>query len=175
MTSQLDAPTAPLAERQLSETTNVYTEGIVAGVIGAATVAIWFLILDTIQGRPLYTPTVLGTAFFHQGAGLAAPGNIPISLELTLVYTWVHGMVFCAIGVIAAKLLALAETNPDLGFGILLLGVVFEVGFLVVAMFFGEAILGRLAWESILIGNTLAAAAMAAYFWRRHPDLIIRP
>jgi hypothetical protein len=174
MTSTLHAPTAPPAERPLSEMTNVYTEGFVAGLIGAATVAVWFLILDTIQGRPLYTPTVLGTAFFHQGA-LAAPGNIPISLELTLVYTWIHGLVFCAIGVLAAKLLALAETNPDLGFGILLLGVVFEVGFLVVALFFGEAILGRLAWESILIGNSLAAAAMAAYFWRRHPNLVIRP
>lgn len=44
--------------------------------------------------------------------------------QLTLVYTWIHGLVFCAIGVIAAKLLARVEENPDLGFGILLLSVV---------------------------------------------------
>ncbi len=131
--------------------------------------------MDTIQGRPLYTPTVLGTALFHRGAGLTAPGHPPISIELTIVYTWVHGLVFCVIGGIAAKLLALAEKNPDLGFGVILLAVVFEFGFLAVAMFYGEVLLQRLAWHSILLGNLLAAAAMAAYFWRRHPQLTIRP
>jgi hypothetical protein len=175
MTSRLGTPAVPLAEGQTSEGADIYVEGIVAGIIGAATVAVWFLILDTMQGRPLYTPTVLGTAFFRWGAGLAAPGNIPVSLELTLIYTWLHGLVFCMVGGIAAKLLVLAEKNPDLGFGILLLGVVFEVGFLVVAMFFGEALLERLGWQSILVGNVLAGAAMAAYFWRRHPNLVIRP
>ena len=164
-----------LAESRTSETSRLYLEGIVAGVIGAATVAIWFLILDTIQGRPLYTPTVLGTAFFKQGAGLAAPGHLPVSFETTLVYTWVHGLVFCVIGGVAARLLAAAERNPDLGFGIVLLAVVFAVGFLVVVMLFAEAVLQRLAWQSILIGNGLAAAAMGAYFWRRHPNLTIRP
>ncbi len=45
----------------------VYLEGIIAGVIGAATIAIWFLILDTIDSRPLYTPSVLGTVLFGGG------------------------------------------------------------------------------------------------------------
>jgi hypothetical protein len=30
---------------------------------------------------------------------------------MVLLYTWVHGMVFCVIGGIASKLLALAERN----------------------------------------------------------------
>ena len=32
---------------------------------GAATIAIWFAVLDVVSGRPLYTPTVLGTALFR--------------------------------------------------------------------------------------------------------------
>jgi hypothetical protein len=152
-----------------------YKEGIIAGIIGAATVAVWFLLLDTIEGRPFYTPTLLGTALFRPGAGLTSPGPVPPSFEMVLVYTWVHGLVFCAIGGVAAWLLAMSERNPNLGFGVVLLGVVFEFGFLVVSMLFAEAILQRLAWQSILLGNLLAAGAMAAYFWRRHPNLRILP
>ena len=32
-----------------SEISKLYSEGIIAGVIGAATIAIWFLFLDTIK------------------------------------------------------------------------------------------------------------------------------
>ena len=35
----------------------VRREAIVTGLLGAATIMIWFLILDVVNGRPLYTPT----------------------------------------------------------------------------------------------------------------------
>lgn len=167
--------TSPAAERQPSETSKLYAEGIVAGIIGAATIAVWFLIVDTLKGRPFHTPSVLGTVLFRPGGTLASPEALPVSFEMVLVYTWVHGLVFCVIGGIAARLLAAAERKPDLGFGVLLLFVVFEFGFLVGAMLFAEALLHALAWQEVLIGNLLAAAAMGGYFWRRHPDLTIRP
>ncbi|MBI1892904.1 MAG: hypothetical protein HYS14_02160 [Candidatus Rokubacteria bacterium] len=158
-----------------AETSRLYQEGLVAGVIGAATIAVWFLILDTIEGRPLYTPTVLGTALFRRGAGLASPEALPFSFEMVLMYTWVHGLVFCVVGGIVSRLLAVAEQKLDLGFGILLLFVVFEFGFVAAAMVVAEPILHALAWPAVLVGNLLAAAAMGLYFWRRHPHLRIRP
>jgi len=158
-----------------AETSRLYQEGIVAGVIGAATIAVWFLLLDTIEGRPLYTPTVLGTALFRRGAGLVSPGALPVSFEMVLMYTWVHGLVFCVVGGIVSRLLAVAEQKLDLGFGILLLFVVFEFGFIAAAMVVAEPILHALAWPAVLVGNLLAAAAMGLYFWRRHPHLRIRP
>ena len=158
-----------------SEISKLYLEGIVAGVIGAATIAIWFLVLDTINGRSLYTPTVLGTALFRRGEGLASPESLPISFEMVLMYTWVHVLVFAVIGGVASRLLQLAERNPNLGFGILLLFVVFEFGFLAVATLVEGRILQVLAWQAILLGNLLAVAAMAGYFWRRHPNLKILP
>lgn len=161
--------------RDTSEIPKLYLEGIVAGLIGAATIAIWFLILDTINGRPLYTPTVLGTALFRRGEGLASPESLPISFEMVLLYTLVHWLVFAVIGGVASRLLQLAERNPNLGFGILLLFVVFEFGFLSATTLVEGRILQALAWQAILLGNLLAAAAMAGYFWRRHPNLKILP
>ncbi|MFN3476886.1 MAG: hypothetical protein ACK4Z6_04965 [Candidatus Methylomirabilales bacterium] len=175
MTAQPGATSPALADSPTSEISKLYQEGIIAGMIGAATIALWFLLVDTIQGRPLFTPTVLGTAFFRRGAGLASPERLPVSFEMVVLYTWVHGLVFCVIGGVASRLLALAEQNPNLGFGILLLFVLFEFGFLVAAMVFAEPVLHALAWPAVLLGNLLAAAAMGAYFWRWYPKSTILP
>jgi len=175
MSAQPGGGSPALPRSETSETSKLYLEGIVAGVIGAATIAIWFLILDAINGRPLYTPNVLGTALFRRGEGLTSLETLPISFEMVLMYTWVHGLAFAVIGGVVSRLLALAERNPNLGFGILLLFVVFEFGFLVVATLFEDRILRALSWQAILLGNLLAAVAMAGYFWRRHPNLRISP
>jgi hypothetical protein len=152
-----------------------YKEGFVAGLIGAATIAVWFLILDAIQGRPLYTPTVLGTALFRGSAGLTSPESLASSFEIALWFTWVHGLVFIVIGSAASWLVRLAARDPNYGFGILLLCVVFEFGFISVSMLFAQDVLRALAWPAILVGNVLAAAAMAWYFWQRHRQLTIWP
>ena len=157
------------------ETSRVYAEGVVAGLVGAITIALWFLLLDTIKGRPLYTPMVIGTALFRGGEGLENPATLPIDFEVVVSFTWVHVLAFLVIGVIAARLLALAERDANFGFGVLLLFVVFEFGFVVVSMVFAEPILRAIAWPAVLVGNLLAAAGMAATFWRRHPSLKINP
>ena len=157
------------------ELSAVYGEGIAAGLLGAATVALWFLIVDTLSGHPLYTPTVLGTAVFRGGAGLDHPEALPISFEMVFLFTWVHALAFAVLGGLAARLLAFAEHTPNVGFGIVLLFVVFEFGFVAVTMILAEDVLSSLAWPTVLVGNLLAAAVMGAYFWRRHPNLIIEP
>jgi hypothetical protein len=164
-----------LAPTQAVQISRPYIDGIIAGSIGAGTIAIWFLILDTIESRPFYTPSLLGTALFHHREWLASPAPVPFSLEMTLMYTWVHFLVFCLIGGIASWLLDVAEQNVNAGFGILLLFVFFEFGFIAAALVFAEPVLKALAWPAVLIGNLLAAAAMGGYFWRRHPHLVIRP
>jgi hypothetical protein len=154
---------------------SVYAEGLLAGLVGAATIALWFFVLDLIEGHPLSTPTILGTALFRGGEGLQAPEALPTSFELVLSFTWVHVLVFLLIGLAASRLLGLAERNPSVGFGILLLFVVFEFGFLLGCTVLAAPVLQALAWPAVLVGNLLAAAAMGAVFWRRHPRLAIRP
>jgi hypothetical protein len=167
--SPAEGPARPLAVDRL------YQEGIVAGLLGAATIALLFLILDTIRGQPLATPSLLGTALFRRGELLATSGSPPVSWDMAFAYTWVHGLVFVVIGALASRLLALAEERPNLGFGIVLLFVIFEFGFSATALLFAAPVIRALTWPAILVGNLLAAAVMAAYLWRRHPALTIAP
>jgi hypothetical protein len=153
-----------------------YTQGIVAGVIGATTIALWFFLFDLINGRPFYTPNVLGIALMQRGADLDVASTAQsISFEAVLFYTWIHGVVFCLVGAFAAKLLELAERNFELGFGIVLFLVIFEFGFVAAAFVFAEPILHLLAWPLVLAGNLLAAISMTIYFWRQHATLSISP
>jgi hypothetical protein len=175
MAVQSGTTSAAVITARSSKVTDIYQQGIVAGVIGAATVAIWFFIIDVFSGRPFYTPNVLGTALFRRGSGLDQPQALAISVEMVLSYTWVHGLAFCVIGGFASKLLALAERNLNSGFGIVLLFVIFEFGFVGASYIFAEPILQVLAWPAVLVGNLLAATGMAGYFWRHHPDLRIEP
>ena len=169
-----DTASAPTAVSVPSEFSTVYIEGVVAGLIGAATIAVWFLILDTYNGSPFYTPHVLGAALSLSGT-ISDPTTTSISMELVVFYTWVHALVFCGIGGLAAKLLSLTERDLNFGFGILLLFVIFEFGFVAATMVFAEPILRALTWPAVLVGNLLAASAMAIYFWRHHPNLWIAP
>jgi len=153
----------------------LYQEGMIAGILGAAAVAVWFLLLDALSGRPFWTPTVLGTALFRRGAGLDAVEALPVSFEMVLMFTWVHGMLFAALGGIAARLLGHVERHPNAGFGVLLLFVVFQFGFIAAATIFAAPVLRALSAWSILVANLVAAAVMAAYLRRRHPLLHVSP
>ena len=93
---------------------------------------------------------------------------------MVLAFTWIHLLVFGVIGGIASHLLALAERRPNLGFGVVILFVVFEFGFIAASMIFAEDVVHAVAWPAVLVGNTLAAA-MAAYLWHHHPNLRIEP
>ena len=170
-----DITSAPASSAQRSEISRTYAEGITAGILGAATVATWFFVLDVFSGHPFYTPNVLGNALFHRGVSTEELQKLPVSVEMVLTYTWVHFLAFCILGGLASKLLDLAERNVNVGFGILLGFVIFEFGFVFVALIFAEPILHALAWPAVLIGNFLAATAMGLYFWRHHPNLSVEP
>jgi hypothetical protein len=150
----------------------IYLDGLIAGIIGAAVIAIWFLFLDTVSGLPFYAPTVLGTGLFLGPEALSSTEGVQFSLKLTLMYTWVHGVVFVVLGEVAAYFLLLTGKNPNLGF-FLLLFVILEFGFVGTAFVFAKPVLHELAWPAVLLGNLLAAAGMACYFRLRDPNPII--
>jgi hypothetical protein len=162
------------SDRSRGPATPYWREAAAAGAIGAATIAVWFLALDVLRGRPLYTPTVLGTALVR-GPGLASPETLPVSVGMVLLFTVVHGVVFLALGAVATGLIRLAEKNANYGFGLILFFVFLLCGFLFVAMLFAENVLRALAWPAILVGNLLAVVAMVVYFRPRHPDLRMLP
>ena len=165
--SQASAPTV--------DTTRVYQEGIVAGILGALSVAVWFLIVDLAHGRPFYTPTVLGTALFGRGVWSATLENLPASFDMVAMFTWVHLLAFVVVGVVVARVIGMAEAHPSLGFGFVLLFVILEACFTAAVMIVAAPVLRALTWPAILVANLLAAAVMAGYFWLRHPAMQMRP
>jgi hypothetical protein len=146
----------------------VVREGVVAGLIGAATVAVWFLVYDSAVGRPLHTPALLGAALLQ---GLRDPTQLRITTNVVLGYTVLHGAAFVSFGILAATLLAVTEREPLLLFGVFMLFTCFEVFFFGIVMAMDVALVESLGWWTIFVGNILAAATMLTYFLARHRGL----
>jgi hypothetical protein len=158
-------------ERRPAALAAVLSEGVVAGVLGAATVAVWFFGIDWSHGRPLYTPTVLGLALFRRSALLANPGMIDPSLTMTLMFTFVHGVIFALMGMATSRLLYQIERSPNVLVSIVLLAVALEFFFLAFALTTAAPAMDALGWREVLLGNLLASVSMVTYLWRRHPGL----
>jgi putative oxidoreductase len=147
----------------------VVREGVVAGVIGATCVAVWFFIVDLVAGHPLFTPTTLGEALFT--VFRPAPAVAPAVLYVA-GYTVFHYAAFIAAGILASDVVAWAGSEPALLLGFAILFVAFEVGFYgFVALLQHTTRLGELAWPQVMVGNLISAAAMGVYIWRAHPRL----
>ncbi|MEN8144706.1 MAG: hypothetical protein ABFS14_07100 [Gemmatimonadota bacterium] len=153
---------------ELWRTHPVIRQGIVAGLIGAGLVAVWFLLVDMISGRPLFTPGALGSAVLR---GADAMQGVEISSATVLGYTLIHLAAFLLFGMIVSGLVTQAEKFPPLVFGLLILFVVFETFFVVMVAMLGTWLMQELAWWSVLTGNFLAAASMGWYMWKVHPVL----
>jgi hypothetical protein len=147
---------------------SVVREGIVAGLIGAAVVALWFFVFDLMRGRPFITPTLLGSMVFF---GVKTPVGLEPALGPILGYTVLHGLAFIAFGIVAATMMAMSEREPTLFIGFVILFACFEVFFFGLLSVLGRAAQAALVWWSVLIGNLLASMAMIWYFFRRYHTL----
>jgi hypothetical protein len=147
---------------------SVLREGIVAGLIGAAVVAIWFFVFDILRGRPFLTPTLLGSFVFF---GVNTPVGMEPALGPIVGYSILHGLAFVAFGVVAATMMAMSEREPTLFIAFVILFAAFEVFFFGVLSVLGQAMQAALVWWSVLIGNLLASVAMLWYFFRAHRAL----
>jgi hypothetical protein len=151
-----------------SEPRSVLREGIIAGLVGAAVVAVWFLVYDIARGHPFFTPGMLGAFVFY---GVKTPIGVEPAVGPVLGYTVLHGLAFIAFGVIAASLMAMSEREPELFIGFIILFACFEAFFFAMVQVFGLSKAGELTWWSVLIGNLLASVAMLWYFFRAHRAL----
>jgi hypothetical protein len=143
----------------------IVTEGITAGALGATAVAAWFLLYDAAQGRPYFTPALLGAVLFH---GLRDVSAVSISWPLVLGYSLFHWAAFVLFGIAAAALLAGADRQPTLLFVFVMLVCCFEVFALALVAILAEWLFEALAWWSIVVANGLALAVMLSFLGRRH-------
>ena len=143
-------------------------EGMKVGAIGAAGVAIWFLIIDIVAGQPLFTPSALGAVL----AGDFSSGSSEVHLPWVMGYTAFHIVAFLALGLILSFVAYRAEQEPSILAVFLILFVVFELGFYGLTAILAETRLpGALAWYRVAGGNLVAAVLMGSYMWKGHRAL----
>jgi hypothetical protein len=142
--------------------------GFIAGLIGAVAVALWFLIVDAISGRPFYTPAVLGSA---ATIGLRDPTEVVVNLQSVGAYTAFHFLAFFAAGVVAAAVAEEAARSIDVLWLVVEFFLVFEIGFYAVIALVFTPLLGQLTWINVAVGNFIASASMGYYLWRVHPEI----
>jgi hypothetical protein len=142
-------------------------EGTDVGLIGGLAVAAWFLVLDTIAGHPFQTPSLLGQMVI---LGDRQPDPV-LAFGAILLYTAFHFIVFGLIGIGLVALVHWAVDNPVVRYALLPVFLVFEVLFYGLLTIFSERTQELFPFWAVLSANTLAALAMGAYLWRRHPGL----
>ena len=144
-------------------------EGIIAGVLGATTIAVWFLIVDIVAGHALYTPDLLGRGLISI---LGKPPTMPDTMATHVVaYTLFHYAAFALVGIIVASIVHQSARTPAILAGFLVMFVMFEIGAYGLAGLLTESQFGGMAWYQIFIANLLATAIMGWYMWVRHPNL----
>ncbi len=142
-------------------------EGITAGIIGAAVVALFYLVFDIlIRGHALITPTILGEVLVMQNP---APDLTASNLTAVTVYTAVHGVAFVLFGIVLAMLVARSERSALARYATLQLMIVFLLFFYGLLYVVSATTAGAFPFWSVLAANALAALAMGRWLWVRHP------
>jgi hypothetical protein len=143
-------------------------DGVTTGMVGAVTVAAWFLMLDFDRGQPFATPALLAAMLLH---GVADPRLAHVTGRLVAEYSVAHFTAFMIFGLAAASLISATEREPQLVAGVLTLFACFEFFFLFLIGAVSQALLETLVWWRIFTANILATGAMFAVLSSRHPAL----
>lgn len=139
---------------------------VVAGCLGAAAVAVFYLAIDLSRGVPFMTPSVLGEVLLLHKPITATPDAVAVVL-----YTLVHGVLFVAFGALLGAVMRAAATSSLARYALVQLLVVFEVFFYGAWMIASEEAGGRFPFVGVLAANTIAAGLMVTWQWRAHPRL----
>jgi len=146
-------------------------EGVVAGVLGATGVAVWFLLVDTISGQPFFTPRVLGEAV----KSIVAPESFASPFVIVALYTLFHYAAFILAGVAIMGLIHGSARHIGLLAGMVILFVALEVLFYGFVLMLQMATrLEGIAWYQVGAANLVAAGLMGRYLWLKHPELTHR-
>ena len=133
----------------------VLVRGLIAGVIGATVIAVFFLVTDLIAGTPLATPGFMAEAL------LGTPGAAGVP-----AYTVLHYTSFLVMGMATAWALANLNVRAPVPIGLALGGMLFAFIFYGAVLLNGPDVVSFVGWPTALVANVLAGLAMVAYCHR---------
>lgn len=165
------APVATSAERRTPEDPAAGPAGqflyetFYGGALGGSAVALFFAALDTIMGRALFTPSVIGTALLTD---IAPTRLTDVRLDMVALYSVVHFGAFLLLGAVVSRIYDLLGRSVGLTVAVTftLLTLLFVAGSATIL----EGVGGVIGWPWVLTANLIAAIPMAI-FLRRARDV----
>jgi len=140
----------------------VLFRGLVAGGVGAATVALWLFAVDISKGVPFHTPAALGSAIL---LGATDGSDVQVNLGVMSAYTVLHLVAFMMVGIMFSWLGSRARDASQIWKQGLVLIVILE------GLFFGSVamvsgwVVEEVGWWVLVVANVLAIASMV--WWLR--------
>lgn len=160
----------------MARTGSVVREGVIVGLIGYATVVVFYAVFDFLAARGVgFTLDLMGKVLFRGSRDPAILQLPPTPDAGAMVgYNLLHLAVSLAVGLFVAALISRVEERPRLAFPVAL---TLLAGYLITIFGVGRLVQGLtplVPWWTIVIVNTLAAAVGALYLSRAHPGLLGR-
>jgi glycopeptide antibiotics resistance protein len=147
----------------------VSEDGVITGIAGAAAVSVVFVLLDFAQGRPFFTPSLLGSAIF-QGQ-LLSETSAP-DPTMIFAYTGLHVIAFLIVGFLLAGLFRELEKRPKLGIELLVVFLVLQGLLMGAEVTVFPALVGELGAWAVATANVASLIAMFGVLAYRHPEAI---
>jgi hypothetical protein len=151
-----------------AQTHSVGREGLVVGLLGGGAVALWWLVVDLLGGRPLATPNALGQVFIEGDRPTAATAVDPGAIA---AFSVLHFAMFVVLGLVLVRLVHLASRHWELRMG-LWIGIVLTTAWLVFHTYaLAHYTRYALPWWATVGGAVVGVGTMLGIAWSRHPGL----
>ncbi len=156
----------PGAWKKVKHTTpELILDSLYSGVLGGSAVAAFFLVVDLLEGQPLFTPSLMGSVLL----GVAAEEVAGVQLGAVAFFSIVHIATFATLGAALSLVVHKVELHSRHPVAVLLvLFAIIEVAFFALAPLAIPGVIARLGIGRVGIANLLAAGSMALFFVLYH-------
>ncbi|MFQ5458370.1 MAG: hypothetical protein ACE5FC_07965 [Myxococcota bacterium] len=144
----------------------IVEHGVLAGLLGATVVALWFLLFDSLLREPFFTPSLIGSVLF---LGMDVEAITTVNTTMVFAYSGLHGALFLIAGTVIAWMFSLIERNPQFGLVLLLLFLLFEAVVFGFEVSIVPNLVGALGAWAVALANLLSAIVMFWFLLRRRP------
>lgn len=158
------------ARRSLRTYWRCIRDGAVGGLFGGVAVVAFFFVYDLVRLEPFATPAFLSGAVLGSGPRSSA-GDLGVFMTIAsvitgaghiLVYSFLHLLVFCLLGVGAAFMFLWIDEPPKVLSGALYGLLVCSLVFYVALGLTGD-LTGAPDWRAVVLGNLFAGGVMARH------------